>query len=363
MAAAGSQPVYAQIAESLRPRVASWSETGWPTVRVVASEFSVSVVTASRALQALKDQVREAARDTARTAATAPRWAVCLHVSPGPYQHAAYQVTADGFRALARTSGCQVDFDTVRLGDDPDEPTIHARVRAARAGGASGLFLLPARVNDAAARRDEQLLAAAAVERLPVVLLERNLRGANRPLARDLACFHDFDGGAALARHLLGLGRTRVAFVTGSDTSSLVERLGGYLATVTEAGFAPIVARQPDGATPRQAYTAVADQLLAAKADAAICYHDHAAAGVVMELLRRGVPVPDKVAVAGFYNMPIGESFSIGLTTYSFPAAAVAERAADLMRWRIANPGAAPVKLVVPGELIVRDSTDPTALS
>ena len=59
--------------------------------------------------------------------------------------------------------------------------------------------------------------------------------------------------------------------------------------------------------------------------------------------------------------MPLGESLSIGLTTYAFPAAAVAARAVDLMRWRQAHPDAPPVKLVVPGSLVVRDSTDPAA--
>ncbi|VTU02573.1 Transcriptional regulators-like protein OS=Pirellula staleyi (strain ATCC 27377 / DSM 6068 / ICPB 4128) GN=Psta_4678 PE=4 SV=1: Peripla_BP_3 [Gemmataceae bacterium] len=365
MTSGGTAPVYAQIAESLRPRLAGWAESGWPTVRVVANEFKVSVVTASRALQALKDHAREpeGEAEPGGGGADPQRWAVCLHVSPGPYQHAAYQVTAAGFRDLAHKSGCGIDLDTVRLGDEPDAPTIRGRVRAARDAGAGGLFLLPSRVSDAAAGRDEELLAAAAAEGLPVVLVERNLRGATRPLTHDLVCFHDFGGGAALARHLIDLGRKRIAFVAASDTCSHVERLGGYLAAVVGTGLPPLVVHQPEGATPRQAYTAVADQLVAAGADAAICYHDHAAVGVVMELLRRGVPVPTGVAVAGFYNMPIGESFSIGLTTYAFPAATVAERAVDLMRLRLANPAAPPVKLVVPGALVVRDSTDPAALA
>jgi hypothetical protein len=51
------------------------------------------------------------------------------------------------------------------------------------------------------------------------------------------------------------------------------------------------------------------------------------------------------------------------MTTYAFPALTVAERAVDLMRWRHAHPMAAPVKLIVSGTLIVRDSTDPEAVS
>jgi LacI family transcriptional regulator len=354
MSLPGTPPVYARIAEALKPRMATWEEGGWPTVRVVASEFKVSIVTASRALQAL------------RTEQGAPigedRWAVCLHVSPGPFQQAATDVTAVGFRELALQSETTFDMDTVRLDDNPSEAVLHQRLQAVAAAGVRGLFLLPSRVSDDLAQRDERLLAAAAAAKVQVILIERNLRGSHRPLTHDLVCFHDFEGGATLARHLIDQGRKRIVFVSGSDTSSHGERLGGYLSTVLAARLPPLLISQPEGATPRQAYTAIAEQVLAARADGVICYHDYAAIGVVMELFRRRARVPEQMGVAGFYNMPIGESFSIGLTTYAFPALTVAQRAVDLMRWRLAVPEAPPVKLVVPGSLIVRDSTDPTAV-
>jgi LacI family transcriptional regulator len=347
-------PVYAQIAETLKPRMATWEEGEWPTVRAVAGEFKVSIVTASRALQALRtEQGAPVVED---------RWAVCLHVSPGPFQYAATQVTAAGFRDLALQSGTVFDLDTVRLDDNPSEAVLRARLQAVVATGVRGLFLLPSRVSDDLARRDERLLAAAAAEKVQVTLIERNLRGSRRPLTHDLVCFHDFEGGATLARHLIDQGRKRIVFVSGSDTSSHSERLGGYLSTVVAAGLPPLLVSQPEGATPRQAYKAIAEQVLAARADGVICYHDYAAIGVVLELLHRRVRVPDQMGVAGFYNMPIGESFSIGLTTYAFPALTVAQRAVDLMRWRLAVPEVPPVKFVVPGSLIVRDSTDPTAV-
>ena len=353
MPSIGVAPVYAQIADALRPRIRSWGEDGWPTVRVIAAEFNVSVVTASRALQVLKERPTPVP--------VAERWAVCLHVSPGPYHHAAYQVTAAGFRDAARKTGGAFDLDTVRLDDEPADRVVRDRVRAAAAAGAKGLFLLPSRVSEAAADRDDALLAAAADAGVPVVLVERNLRGDHRPLAHDLVCVHDFAGGFELTRHLHALGRSRVAFVSGSPTSSHTERLGGHLAATVGAGAEPLVVAQPGDLSPRDAYRAVADRLIAARADGVVCYHDHAAVGVVVELLRRGVRVPADVAVAGFYNMPIGESFSIGLTTYDFPAATVARRAVDQMRWRLAHADAPPVKLVVPGSLVVRDSTDPAA--
>jgi hypothetical protein len=41
MTAPGTTPVYRQIAEALRPRVAQWEETRWATVRFT-DEFKVS---------------------------------------------------------------------------------------------------------------------------------------------------------------------------------------------------------------------------------------------------------------------------------------------------------------------------------
>src|SRR5262249_21488597 len=143
-------PVYARIAEALKPRMAAWEEGEFPTVRAVAGEFKVSIVTASRALQALRTGVP----------IVEDRGAVWLHVSPGPSQHAATQVTAVGFRDLALHSGTTFDLDTVRLDDDPSEAVLRERLQAVVATGVRGLFLLPSRVSDELAQRDERLLAA-----------------------------------------------------------------------------------------------------------------------------------------------------------------------------------------------------------
>ena len=96
--------------------------------------------------------------------------------------------------------------------------------------------------------------------------------------------------------------------------------------------------------------------------DGVVCYEDYTAIGLIMEMLSRGLSVPKDVAVVGSDDLPIGDVFTIGLTTYAYPSERMAEQAVRVMRERLKDPGAAPIKVVVPGRLIVRESTVGTAV-
>jgi LacI family transcriptional regulator len=170
------------------------------------------------------------------------------------------------------------------------------------------------------------------------------------------------DGAACCTRHLLDLGRARVAVVVASPTSSHHDRVAGYLYALHAAGrdaggeFAPVVIQQPDGLPPAAAYARLADEVRKRGVDGVVCYADYAAAGLIAELQSRGVAVPKDVAVVGFDDLPAGKP-GVGVTTYAYPSDGMAEQAVRLMRERLAEPGRPPVKVVVPGRLIVREST------
>jgi LacI family transcriptional regulator len=360
----GGRPKYLDISEAIETQLrgGAWTRDKMPSVRGVAEAHGVSIVTASRALQVLRDKglIRTVERSgcfLAEAAAPAATWALCLHLTPGPMQKATASVSLQGFDAVARREGVRF-LDTVfdlRVG--ASDRDLQRAVKRAAADGVSGVFLMPSRASDELMRMDEAFLRACAVQGLPVVLIERNLRGDARPLELDLSASDDLAGGWACADHLLKRGRKRVAFVTGSPVSTHNERMAGYLLAQHRGGAEPLVLVQPSGGTLKQAYSKLADRLLAAKADGVVCYQDYTAIGLIVELMSRGVRVPRDVALTGFDNLPIGDAFAVGVTTYAFPSEEIARQALVLMRRRIAEPGAKPVRVVTAGELIVRESS------
>jgi LacI family transcriptional regulator len=78
---------------------------------------------------------------------------------------------------------------------------------------------------------------------------------------------------------------------------------------------------------------------------------------VILELFRRGINVPRDVAVVGCDDLPIGNSFALGVTSYSYSSEAIARTALRVMTNRIAYPDDPPKKIVLQGKLVIRDST------
>jgi LacI family transcriptional regulator len=219
---------------------------------------------------------------------------------------------------------------------------------------------MPARVSDEALRVDEELLAACRAAGLPVVLVERNLRGSGRPLTYDLVGTDDVAGAAALTQHLLDRGRKRVAVVVASPVDTHDRRVAGYLSTLHGVGrgrLKALVLHERTDVPRKAAYARLADELLKARADGAVCYSDYTAIGLVLELFARGVRVPRDVALTGFDDLPLGNQFAVGISTYALPAEEMARQALRLMRARAHTPDAPPVRVVVPGKVIVREST------
>ena len=82
------------------------------------------------------------------------------------------------------------------------------------------------------------------------------------------------------------------------------------------------------------------------------------AVGCLNLLEERGVPVPARVAVAGFDDIPIARYVTPGLTTMRVHIADFGTRAFELLAAIIADPDAPPPpgEVMVP-ELVVRRST------
>lgn len=364
-------PKYVELAGTIEAQIRDgmWDGGKMPSVRGIAVQHDVSVVTASRAIQILRDKGLIQTRQRSGCFRVAPpaadRWALVMRITPGPWQKATLGLSRFGFEALARREPMHLEPDALALSSDTSEAEARGAVRRAKDAGTTGAFFLPSRHCPNEALADERFLAACRAEALPVVLLERNLRGHNRELEHDLVAVDDLDGAARATRHLLDLGRERIGVVVASPTSSHNDRVAGYLFALhaaapdggPRAAPRPHVLHQSNDLPTREAYAKLADQVRKLRLDAVVCYQDYTAMGLIIELLARGARVPDDVAVTGSDDLPIGNLFTVGITTYSYPSEQMAEQAVRLMRERQRCPERKPLKVVVPGRLIVREST------
>jgi LacI family transcriptional regulator len=365
-----SEPKYLEIARTVELQLVGRDAVKVPSARELARLYQVSIVTASRAIQVLRDKglIRTVDRSgsfiTPGISATAGTevYALVQRSTPGPWYQASLAFSRAGFTVVERQEGVRFELDCFHFHDGTRLADLQRQARRAAAAGILGVAFMPSRYSVEAGRQDELFVRSCREAGLAVVLIERNLRGLGRALEYDLVAADDFDGGLQCTQHLLEQKRQRIAFITGSPTSSHEGRLAGYLTALHHAAisYRPIVFKQAGDLATKDSYGELVNQIKARAVDAVVCYQDYTALGLILELLSRGVRVPSDVAITGFDDLPIGKSYSIGVTTYAFSPVAIARQVTHLLRSRLVNKTGPPVKVLIPGELIIRESTSPT---
>jgi DNA-binding LacI/PurR family transcriptional regulator len=170
----------------------------------------------------------------------------------------------------------------------------------------------------------------------------------------------NFEGGRLAARHLAGIGRTRLGTVAGpTDMTAAIDRLEGWLQGLREAGLQPGPVIHGDFTTAGGAEATGRLLSTAREVDGIFAASDLMALGVVDTLRSAGRGVPGDVAVVGFDNHSIQAANGLGLTTVAHPMVEMAAAAGKLLVSAIGNPGEASEPVIYPAELVVRGSTAP----
>lgn len=163
-------------------------------------------------------------------------------------------------------------------------------------------------------------------------------------------------------KHLQEGGRRRIAAIgghSGPDDPTSTLRLTGYRQQARSAGlsvkglYAPTVDYRPQSAE------AALERLLSIPhpPDALFCFSDDLAIGVLRGLYRRGVRVPDDIAVVGFDDIQHAALTAPSLTSVGADKQVLAERAITLLLERINSSHAPPRDSVVSHHLQPREST------
>ena len=174
--------------------------------------------------------------------------------------------------------------------------------------------------------------------------------------------------GAIATEHLLDVGRRRIAMVGRKPWLNPVmsQRARGYEAALRAADLPVDPALAPElGEWSRQVGEQAVQVLLDERRDldGIFAANDLLALGALHALHRRGVRVPDDVAIVGVDDIPEASYAAPTLSTVAIDRAAIAERALDLLTSRLDDADLPPRTVLAPHRLVARESTaNPTPL-
>jgi|tagenome__1003787_1003787.scaffolds.fasta_scaffold20896677_2 DNA-binding LacI/PurR family transcriptional regulator len=159
--------------------------------------------------------------------------------------------------------------------------------------------------------------------------------------------------------HLASTGHSRIATITGSlDMRVSAERLSAYRGTLARLGYSVRSDYvQPGDFLSQSGYDAM-NRLLALDVppDAVAAACDAQAVGAIQAIEEAGLRCPEDIAVTGFDDAVWAGLMRPALTTVRQPAAAMGAAAVDSLLAMIENPALEPPKILLEGELVVRES-------
>jgi LacI family transcriptional regulator len=194
---------------------------------------------------------------------------------------------------------------------------------------------------------------------VPVVLLDRR---AGSPDQCSVAV-DDVQGGRLAAEHLLERGHRRIAFIGGSSGLPQVhERHTGVESAVREVCgstdcltvFSPHTLTVAGG---REAGELIVGMPAAQRPTAAVCANDLIALGLLQEMVRHGVAVPDEFAIVGYDDIDFAAAAAVPLTSVRKPRQELGRRAAELLLDEARNEGHLHEQLLFEPMLVVRESS------
>ncbi|MBP2312886.1 LacI family DNA-binding transcriptional regulator [Azospirillum soli] len=173
--------------------------------------------------------------------------------------------------------------------------------------------------------------------------------------------FSHFEVGRRQTSHLYDQGSRKVAYIGAAvhQDMRVRSRTDGYEDEVKRRGLhEPIAFTAPDTASTPVGIWLI-DEVLTTHPDidGVVCSNDALALGVLFEANRKGLRVPDDLAVVGFGDLTFSASCIPPLTTVRPPQREIGELAAGLILARLNDDKAPAIQRNLECELVVRDST------
>ena len=165
---------------------------------------------------------------------------------------------------------------------------------------------------------------------------------------------------AELTRHLLARGHCRIAFAAAQLDPRTLQRLAGWRQQMQAAGLHAPTLEWVNPAPSSLALGALMFEQIVAQSppvQAIFFCNDDLAQGAALAALRLGVPVPGRVAIAGFNDLTGSDQMVPPLTTVRTPRARIGTEAARMLLALMRGEPVPAPSIDLGYELVVRGST------
>ena len=306
--------------------------SGRATLAAVGERAGVSLMTASRAINqpelvsaALRLRVEQAVAELGYVPNRAAQALASSHsnvivVLVPSLSNVVFSAVLDGIQDALGAGSVQLLIGNTRYSDSEEEKLLGIYLQSNPDG------ILLSGINHSP--KVEQMLATS---RVPVVTM---MDLANDPTQLSVG-FSQFDAGYTMARYLIERGRKRIGFIGAQLDERTLRRAAGYRKAVEEAGLADarLELMVSDPSTIALGAELLGRMLASAPdCDAIFCCNDDLAQGAIYQCQRRGINVPEQLAICGFNDLPASAWMKPSLTTIGTPRYRIGLEAAKLLR-------------------------------
>ena len=194
---------------------------------------------------------------------------------------------------------------------------------------------------------------------VPVLFLAMQPRNGISSVATD-----NYNGAVLAIQHLLDCGRKKIGHISGPlSWWEADERKRGWREMLSNAGFSTSDGQCAEGNWSSSSGEQAFIQLLESfpEMDGVFVANDQMALSVLREAYRRGIRVPEELAVIGFDNIPESAYFHPSLTTIAQDLQLLGEQAVqnivEMIQARQENRPSAGRSIFIQPTLVIREST------
>lgn len=194
---------------------------------------------------------------------------------------------------------------------------------------------------------------------IPLVFFDRVVP----EIETDKIVVDDYLGGFRVTRHLIEQGYQRIGHMAGpQNLLTYADRKKGYMDALKKNGIPYDESLVITSTLISESGVAAVQQMmnLPNPPDAIFCGNDTTALSAMTYLRDKGIRIPEDMGIVGFSNEPFSKVVSPSISTIAQPAFLMGQKAAELILHQIEHKGKSYQTLVLPTELIIRESSERT---